>query len=95
MIRPLGALAVAAVLAGCGALAPFATAPRAAPPGAPPGQRVAICYDRLATTLAEVQAAAQPECGAGTDAVPESTDWYLVSCPVLLPARATFRCVKK
>ena len=82
----------AAMLAGCTALDPFPTAPRPAQPGAATDPRVAICYNTLATTLAEVQKAAQEECGANTSAVPTDTDWYLQNCPVLLPARATFLC---
>jgi len=80
-----------AALAGCDALDPYPTAPRAAPPGVP-GQRVAICYNTLTTTLAEVKAQAQQECAAGTVAQPADTDWYLQNCPLLLPARATFMC---
>jgi hypothetical protein len=82
----------AAALAGCDALDPYPAAPRAAQPGAAPGPRVAICYNTLATSLAEVEAAAQQECSANTVAVPADTDWYLQACPLLLPARATFVC---
>ena len=91
-------LALAATLSGCGALDPYPTQPRAAPPG-PPGapaaaaiERVAVCYNTLRTTLAEVQTQAQQECPAGTRAEPADTDWYLQNCPLLLPARATFVC---
>lgn len=82
-------------LAGCSALDPYPTVPRAMPPGSPAGQRVAICYNTLTTTLAEVQATAQQECSAGTQAEPAETDWYLQNCPLLLPARATFACTPK
>jgi len=82
----------AATLAGCGVLDPYPTAPRAAQPGAPPGPRVAICYNTLTTSLAEVEAEAQQECSANTIARPVDTDWYLQACPLLLPARATFVC---
>ena len=85
-------LTLAAALAGCGALAPYPTLPRLAQPGAPAGPRVAICYNTLATPLAQVQAEAQQECAAGTLAEPVDTDWYLQNCPLLLPARATFVC---
>ncbi|MGC2414800.1 MAG: hypothetical protein WA459_19150, partial [Stellaceae bacterium] len=71
---------------------PYPAAPRAAQPGAPPGPRVAICYNTLTTTLAEVQIQAQQECSARTVAEPVDTDWYLQNCPLLLPARATFVC---
>jgi len=88
-------LTLAAALAGCGALDPYPAPPRAAQPGAPPGPRVAICYNTLSTTLAEVQKEAQQECAAGTLAEPADTDWYLQNCPLLLPARATFVCRPK
>jgi len=82
----------AATLAGCGALDPYPTAPRAAQPGAPPGPRVAICDNTRTTSLDEAEAAAQHECSANTIARPVDTDWYLQACPLLLPARATFVC---
>jgi hypothetical protein len=88
-------LTLAATLAGCDALDPYPAAPRAAPPGAPPVPRVAICYNTLTTSLAEVGAAAQQECSANTVAEPVDTDWYLQTCPLLLPARATFVCAAK
>ncbi len=68
---------------------------RAAPPGVPATPRVAICYNKLETTLAEVQAAAQHECSPNTVAEPVATDWYLQNCPLLLPAHATFVCAPK
>jgi len=85
-------LTLAAALAGCGALDPYPAPPRAALPVAPAGPRVAICYNTLSTTLAEVQKEAQQECAAGALAEPADTDWYLQNCPLLLPARATFVC---
>jgi len=90
-------LSLAASLAGCSALDPYPTQPRAAPPGptaapAVASERVAICYNTLGTTLAEVQTQAQQECPANTVAEPADTDWYLENCPLLLPARATFVC---
>lgn len=87
-------LAAAAVLAACGALDPFPTAPRVASgAGGPP--RVGICYNTLRTTLAAVQQEAAQECSTehpGSTAQPADTDWYLQNCPLLLPARATFIC---
>jgi hypothetical protein len=82
-------------LAGCGALEPYPTAPIAAAPGAPAGQRVAICYNTLSTTLAEAQTSAQQECPADTTAEPADTDYYIQNCPLLLPGRATFVCASK
>ena len=64
-------------------------------PGEDPAQRVAICYDTFASTLDEVQAAAQEECPSNTTATYFDTDWYLQYCPLLLPARATYMCTPK
>lgn len=98
-LRPLAPLALAliaaATLAGCGALDPYPTVPRAAQRGQAAGARVAICYNTLSTTLGEVQANAQRECAADTVATPVDTDWYLQNCPLALPARATFVCAPK
>ncbi|MBV9828097.1 MAG: hypothetical protein JO001_20885 [Alphaproteobacteria bacterium] len=96
-------LGIATILGSCSALDPYPTTPRApaTPPAgipaaalkaSPPLPRVGICYNTLTTTLAEVQAQAQQECGPKTQPEPASTDWYLQYCPVLLPARATFVC---
>jgi hypothetical protein len=85
-----------ASLAGCSALDPFATYPRAARPGEDTSlPRVAICYDTLVSSLDQVQAGAQDECAADTVATYSSTDWYLEYCPLLLPARATYMCTPK
>lgn len=94
MIRhSLGVALLGLVLfTACSALDPYATSPRKSPAGAPPGQRVAICYNGMETALAEVQRQAQGECPANTVAEPESTDYYLMQCPMLLPARGTFLC---
>ena len=99
MSQPLSlsalALLAAAILPACDALDPYPTYPATAAAGAAPGHRVAICYNTLKTTVAQVQAAAQQECAIDnrqTVAKPVDTDWYLQNCPVLLPARATFVC---
>ena len=85
-----------ASLAGCSALDPYATFPRAARPGEDASlARVAICYDTFVSSLDQVQAAAQDECAADTVAIYSSTDWYLQNCPLLLPARATYMCTPK
>jgi hypothetical protein len=89
------ALAVVAgiPLTGCSALEPYPTIPANALPGEiDTGPRVAICYTTLASTLDQVQGAAQQECAANTEAKPVRTDLYLQYCPLLLPARATFVC---
>lgn len=84
---------VATTLAGCGELAPYESVPRAPEPGQPPGARVAICYNGMTAAAEQVKAEAQQACPAGTEAQRVDTDWYLQSCPVLLPGRATFVCV--
>jgi len=92
----LARIAATVALAGCSGLQPYPTLPAAARPGEPEeGSRVAICYDRLVSSLDEVQQAAQQECAEGTVATPVRTDWRLEHCPVLLPARATFACAPK
>lgn len=85
------------LLAGCGALDPFPTVPPPLSAGqaTPAGQRVAICYNTLTASLAEVQVAGQAECPAGTTAEPVDTDYHVQNCPLLLPGRATFRCAPK
>ena len=90
------AIVLLASLAGCSALEPYATYPRAARPGEDAAlTRVAICYDTFVSSLDQVQAAAQQECAADTVATYSSTDWYLLYCPLLLPARATYMCTPK
>ncbi|HTV88711.1 MAG TPA: hypothetical protein VME41_06820 [Stellaceae bacterium] len=95
-LRMVLALAVAAGIAGCTALDPFATFPKPAKPARPgqaaPAPRVAICYNGLDTSLAEVRSQAQQQCAKGTVATPAATDYLMQYCPVLLPARATFAC---
>ena len=97
MSRPRFAAAALSLgwLAACGALEPYPTVPIAARPGAPAGQRVAICYNTLSATVTEIQAAAQQECPANSVAEPDDTDYYLQNCPLLLPGRATFLCRPK
>ncbi len=91
-----GTVLAIAALAGCSALEPYATYPRAARPGEDAAlTRVAICYDTFVSSLDQVQAAAQQECAANTVATYSSTDWYLQYCPLLLPARATYLCTPK
>jgi hypothetical protein len=90
-----GLLLLTTSLGGCGALEPYPTVPRPIQPGQPAGQRVAICYNTMQSTLAQVQTEAQQECAANTVAAPVDTDWYMQSCPLLLPSRATFVCTAK
>lgn len=95
-MKPAGAIVLLALLAGCSALEPYATYPRAARPGEDTSlTRVAICYDTFVSSLDQVQVAAQQECAADTVATYSTTDWYLQYCPLLLPARATYMCTPK
>lgn len=89
-------IAAMLALAGCSAFDPYPTYPRDPDAGVTDaGPRVAICYDTLVSTLAEVQKAAQQECAPDALATPVDTDWLLQYCPLLLPARATFVCAPK
>jgi len=91
-----GAILLFAAVAGCSALEPYATYPRAARPGEDAAlTRVAICYDTIVSSLDQVQTAAQQECATDTVATYSSTDWYLQYCPLLLPARTTYMCTPK
>ena len=95
-MKVAGTIPLLAALAGCSALEPYATYPRAARPGEDTAlTRVAICYDTFVSTLDEVEAAAQQECPSNTTARYSTTDWYLQYCPLLLPARATYMCTPK
>ena len=96
MIKVVGTVLLLAAFAGCSALEPYATYPRAARPGEDAAlTRVAICYDTFVSSLDQVQTVAQQECAADTVATYSSTDWYLQWCPLLLPARATYMCTPK
>lgn len=88
-----GALAVLALLYGCGSeLQPFETGPRILPgQGAKTSDLVGICYNAVLTTPDKVKASAAEACGPGTVAVLEKQDLRL-ACPLLLPIRATFLC---
>lgn len=82
-------------LAACNLLDPFPTLARSAQTGQPAGERVGVCYNTMTTTLAEIRNQAQQQCAANTTAEPVDTDWYLQTCPLLLPARATFICIPR
>jgi hypothetical protein len=87
------AAAWATMLAGCSMVAPYPTQPGEAKKGEPEHERVAVCYDRLASSPADVQKSAQEQCESNTRATLVDTDYHLDYCPLLLPARATFACV--
>jgi hypothetical protein len=85
-------------LAQCdGALPPYETVPPALSSaqqkaGGTQPTRVAVCYNALTTTAAEVRALAARSCDAGTAPKPVAHDLTLNNCPMLQPARATFVC---
>jgi hypothetical protein len=80
-----------------GTLPPYETVP---PPlskaqqkeGGTQPTRVAVCYNAMTTTAAEVRALAARSCEAGTAPKPIARDLTLTNCPMLQPARATFAC---
>lgn len=91
-----GLLAAAFGLAGCSAFDPYPTYPQQATASEKDARaRVAICYDAIVSSGAEVQKAAQGECAPNTHAIRVETDWKLDFCPLFLPARATFACDPK
>jgi hypothetical protein len=83
---------VIALLAGCSDFEAFSTVPEAAAPGQPTGKRVAICYNGMAQSRADIEKAAQLQCGPRTRATSVATDWWMQDCPLLLPGRASFVC---
>jgi hypothetical protein len=90
--RAAALLLLTATLGGCD---PYATLPRAAQTGQTAGPRVGICYNSLRSSPAQIQAEAQRDCAADTLAEPVDSDWYMETCPLLLPTRATFVCTAK
>ena len=86
-------LGIAALLAACSALEAYPTMPEAAAPGQPSGKRVAICYNGMAQSRADIEKAAQLQCGPRTRATPVATDWWMQNCPLLLPGHASFVCM--
>jgi hypothetical protein len=86
------ALSLTLILAGCGALAPFESAPPRALPAGVTGTAVGVCYTRLASTAEAVRAIAAQACGPGGTPRLVDTSWDLTFCPVLTPARAIFVC---
>src|SRR5579863_7104051 len=79
-------------LAQCsGWLPPFETvAPSASSDGE--GTRVAVCYNALTASPAQLLDIARESCDPGTTPRPVGRDLTLSYCPLLPPARATFAC---
>jgi hypothetical protein len=86
------ALSLTLILGGCGALAPFESAPPHTLPAGVTGTAVGVCYSRLASTTETVRAIAAQACGKGETPRLVDTSWDLTVCPVLTPARAVFVC---
>jgi hypothetical protein len=59
-----------------------------------PGDRVAVCYNKMFSTPAQVHAIAVDACGPDTTPQLLGQDERL-SCPLLTPARATYQCVQE
>jgi hypothetical protein len=96
LLLPALLLTIAVTGGGCSALTPFATAPMAAKAGVvDAGPRVAICYNTLKTSAAQVQELGQAECLDEATAELIDTDYRLDACPLSTPARATFVCRPK
>jgi hypothetical protein len=84
--------ALALLLAGCGSLVePFEGAPQPAET-AENGERVAVCYNKLFSTAAQVRSVAAEACGEHTTPQLVGQDLRLF-CPLMTPVRATFLCV--
>lgn len=104
-----GAVFIALTLLGCSNFAPFETqtpnigpgftqreTPQeivAAAGGNPADAPVSVCYSRLAATPAQVAAVAASECGKSETPLLVDQGIDLTACPVLIPIRATFRCI--
>ena len=89
----LSPLLLAACVAGCSGLTPFATSPRGLAANEPnPGTRVAVCYNTFKTPSEKLLQMAQAQCGDKTVAEQIDTDYRLDDCPLLTPGRATFVC---
>lgn len=99
----------ALALAGCTSFAPFETQTPNLGPGGQREQTsqemvaaagaslayapVSICYSRLATNPAQVEAMAAEECDKGETPKLVDQGVDLVACPLFIPVRATFSCV--
>ena len=93
--RLVAAVILAAAATGCGnSLPPFDTAPAPAPPNAHEDfSRIGVCYNSLTASRENVIAVARANCDPGTTPYLVSEDARL-DCPLLIPQRATFACVK-
>jgi hypothetical protein len=77
----------------CGSLVePFQGVPRVPRGVDDPGDRVAVCYNKMFSTPAQVRAVAVDACGPDTSPQFLEQDTRL-SCPLMTPVRATYQCV--
>jgi hypothetical protein len=91
---PAFALAMLAAACGQGSLSPIDTDPK--PPPAAVHEdfsRIGVCYNRATSTPREILDVARRNCGAGTRPWLIEQDTHL-TCPLLIPTRATFACLK-
>jgi len=87
---------MAAFVGACGSnsLPPFDTTPKPAPPNAHENfTRMGVCYNGTTATRETVTAVARANCDPGTTPY-LLTDEFNLNCPLLLPERATFACLK-
>jgi hypothetical protein len=87
-------LTAALLTTSCGSLvAPFQGLPRLEKgSGVDPGDRIAVCYNKMFATPAQVHAVAVDACGP--DATPQLIEQdQRLACPVLTPVRATYQCL--
>jgi hypothetical protein len=93
--KVLAVVGLFSLLGGCGgSLPPFDTAPRPAPANAHENfTRIGVCYNAMTARRRDVVAVAGANCDAGTTPYLLSDEFNL-NCPLLLPERATFACLK-
>jgi hypothetical protein len=78
----------------CGSLvAPYEGVPAIPHNGNDPGDRVAVCYNKMFSTPQQVHAVAVDACGPDTTPQLVGQDERL-ACPLLTPVRATYQCVQ-
>jgi hypothetical protein len=87
---------LACAVTACGGLVePFETLPSVLEAGdADDAPRIAVCYNKLFSTPEQVRAVAIEACGPKTEPQLVSQDLKL-TCPLLTPARANFRCAEE
>lgn len=95
-LAALAALTLAILAAACGpgSLPPFDTTPKPPPAGAHEDfSRIGVCYNRETSTPRQILDIARRNCEPGTTPRLIEQDTFL-TCPLLMPTRATFACLK-